>query len=122
MRIAMSDQNRRRENRVNVSWQAKIGIHGMSVEPALVRNISLIGVYFETRLMLAPQSKILLSCDIQYSGSSHPFSVECEVVRFASTENPEIHGFGARFLKLGKDNLSLLLPIIAELWIQQRDQ
>lgn len=119
MDAVMSDRNRRRENRVKVSWKAKVGMKGLGVGPALVRNVSLSGVYFEAPLALTMQSRILLESQIEHSGEIRPLLLECEVMRCASTERPEVHGYGARFVKLGKNNLSLLLPVIAELWIAQ---
>lgn len=115
----MVQQSQRRENRVKVAWEAKVGLKGVGVGRAFVRNISLSGVYFETQLTLAMQSRILLESYIEHAGDTRRLFVECEIIRCASAEQLESKGYGARFIKLGKDNLSLLLPVLAELWITQ---
>lgn len=116
-----NEKNRRRENRVRVLWKAQIKDESRA-GPAIVRNISLSGLYFETPLTCALQSKITLEADIDYFGRTHALRLDCEVMRCTSTETPKIQGYGASFVRLGKENLSLLLPIIADLWIAQGGQ
>ncbi len=119
----MADNSeRRRENRVEVAWKAKVGSRILGIEPAIVKNVSLSGVYFETRLTLPEHNKIFLESHLEHAGNTHTLLVECEVMRYVSTNRPEIHGYGAQFVKLGKANLTFLLPLIAELWLQQRDR
>lgn len=117
-----SGRNRRRENRVSVRWKAKAGSKGLGVGAAVIRNISLSGVYFETRLKLAEQSRIFLESELEHSGKTHTLLVECTIMRSSPSDHADIQGYGARFVMLGKANLSFLLPLIAELWVQQRDQ
>lgn len=115
----MSEHNRRRENRVKVSWKAKVAVKGRGIESALLRDISLSGVSFETRMKLDVGSSILLESVIEHTGNPQTFLIECEVMRSIPTERPEILGYGTQITKLGKKNLSMLLPIIAELWVEQ---
>lgn len=116
----MSDPNGRRDNRSAVEWPAKVGGHGASVEPALVRNVSLSGMYLETKAVLEVQNRILLESHVEHSGKIRRLLVECEVMRRTATEKAEVHGYGVRFTKLGRENLSFLLPLVAELWTEQK--
>lgn len=118
----MSEHNRRRENRVKVSWKAKVAVKGKGIESAQLRDISLSGVSFETRMKLAIGNSILLESVIEHSGDSQTFLIECEVMRQIPTDRPDILGYGTHITKLGKKNLSMLLPIIAELWVKQNKQ
>lgn len=118
----MSEQNRRRENRVKVSWKAKVGVKGKGIEPAFVRDISLSGVCFETRMALVVGDEMLLESVIEHDGKTHTLLMECEVRRLIATDQPEVRGYGTQITKLGKKNLTLLLPIIADLWVTQSTQ
>lgn len=116
----MSDQNGRRHNRNVVEWNAKVGGNGRVIKPALVRNVSLSGMYFETLAEFEVENRIMLESHVEHSGKIRRLLVECEVMRCTSTEKPEVHGYGVRFMKLGRDNLSFLLPLVAELWAEQK--
>lgn len=116
----MSNLNGRRDNRNAVEWKAKVGGHGKGVEPALVRNVSLSGMYLETQAVLEVQNRILLESHVEHAGKVRRLLVECEVMRCTSTDKPGVHGYGVRFTKLGRENLSFLLPLVAELWTQQK--
>jgi hypothetical protein len=106
------------DNRKLVQWMARVGKNGLKGAPAMVRNASLSGVYFETLAELDVKNRIQLECQIEYSGDIHPLVVECEVVRCAPTDRPGIRGYGANFVKLGRENLNLLLPILTDLLVR----
>jgi hypothetical protein len=116
----MNDKNRRCDNRNIVEWKASVGRDGLDAKPALVRNISLNGAYFETLVVLEVQNRIQLESHVEHAGKVRHLSVECEVMHCECTDSPQMHGYGVRFMKLGRDNLSFLLPIVAELTRQQK--
>lgn len=116
----MSNLNGRRDNRNAVEWKAKIGGHSKGVESAIVRNVSLSGMYLETLAVLEVQNRILLESHVEHEGKVRRLLLECEVIRRTATDKPGVHGYGVRFRKLGRDNLSVLLPLVAELWTQQK--
>lgn len=116
----MNDPSGRRHNRNVTEWKAKVGGKGFGIMPAIVRNVSLGGMYFETGAKFEVQNRIMLESHVEHAGKVRRLLIECEIMHCASTEKPEIHGYGVRYTKLGRDNLSFLLPLVAALWTEQK--
>ncbi len=105
----MSDHSERRHNRKDVEWKAKVGGKGFGIMPAVVRNVSLGGMYVETHAEFAIENRIILESHVEHSGKIRRLLIECEIMRCSTTEKSDMHGYGIRFTKLGRDNLSFLI-------------
>lgn len=117
----MDRQSGRINNRTDVEWEAKVRGKGLGIMPAIVRNVSLGGMFVETSAEFKVEDRIMLESHIEYAGKSRRLLVECEIMHCTSTEKSEMRGYGIRFSKLGRDNLSILLPVVAGLWAQQKN-
>jgi hypothetical protein len=116
----MLDPSGRRHNRNVTELKAKVGGKGFGIMPAIIKNVSLSGMYFETLAKFEVQNRILLESHVEHSGKARRLLIECEIMHCTLTETPQTYGYGARFTKLGRDNLSILLPLVADLWVKEK--
>jgi hypothetical protein len=111
----MNTRDRRRHNRVEVKWLARVGRKDLGVSRALVRNISIGGVYLECSQAFALESQLLIELHAEHNGETRKILSEGMVVH-VETLAGERHGYGIKMLRIRDDDLFYLLAVVADLW------
>lgn len=114
--VSMSSENRRKANRVVVSWRGRIGRKGAGVAPFQACNISIGGVFLRTSLELPALVQVLMEIVTEHDGQQRKLLVEGEVLRVVPADIHGLFSYGIRFSKLRDEDLFHLLAVVSELW------
>ena len=105
---------RRRHNRINVGWPARVGKKGLGVSVAQVEDISLGGVFLESTLSIDEGDHVLLEMHATILNEPQRILAEGKIMRKISRESK--FGYGVQFTRIGDAALQQLLRLIATSW------
>jgi Tfp pilus assembly protein PilZ len=115
----MSEQ-RRRDNRVDVDWVARVGKRGIGVAKGQVQNASISGIYVETTLVLSTGDHVLLELQVDIDENSRPILCEALIARRTENSQRRNFGYGMQFTRIDDEALQKILSLITELWSAQQ--
>lgn len=111
---------RRRDNRVNVDWVARVGKRGIGVAKGRVQNASISGIYVETTLALSTGDHVLLELQVDIADDSRPILCEALIARRNEDTQGRSYGYGMQFTRIDDEALQQILELITELWAIQK--
>ena len=115
----MNAMNRRRNNRVDVDWRARVGRRGVGVSGAWIRNISIGGMYLESERQFESGTNLLMEIQVAHGGEPRKILAEGVITRAqAAGSTAPLYGYGIRFRQIADADLHYLLAVVADLWSQ----
>jgi PilZ domain len=115
-------RDRRKDNRVDVDWTARVGKRGLGVAKGKIQNASISGIYLETTLTLETGDHVLVEIHIAAAEGSRPILCEAFIAHKDELAHQRSHGYGMQFTRIDDEALQQILGLITELWEQQQAQ
>lgn len=105
---------RRRHNRIDVQWPARMGKKGIGVGKAEVKDVSLGGVFIESALSIEAGDHVLLEMYAPIDNEQQRILAEGKIMHRKAMATG--FGYGIQFVRIGDAALQQLLKVIAQNW------